>query len=162
MRAEEVGTMMADAAPARTADVDWFAVDKFGNKGPGGHVCEPATYHSNCPTRPILDQVADKWSMLILYALADGPQRFNVLKRRLEGITQKALTQTLRKLERNGLIVRRVLDTSPIAVEYEMTVLGGTLRVAFRTLYDWTHEHLAHINAAQAAFDARHGRSDDD
>jgi DNA-binding HxlR family transcriptional regulator len=165
MRVETVQTIEADTAAGTTptpgpSGIDWFALDKFGNKGPGGHVCEPATYRSNCPTRPILDQVADKWSMLILYALADGPQRFNVLKRRLEGITQKALTQTLRKLERNGLIVRRVLETSPIAVEYEMTVLGGTLRVAFRTLYDWTHEHLEHISAAQAAFDAKHGGAD--
>lgn len=136
---------------ARAATVDHFAVDKFGADG-GAY----SMFRCSCPTRPILDQVADKWSMLILYALADGPQRFNVLKRRLEGITQKALTQTLRKLERNGLITRRVLETSPVAVEYAITPLGGTLRLAFRTLYDWTHIHLAEIRAAQAAFDARH------
>lgn len=154
MRTETAETLAV--RPPDGKGTDWFAVDKFGAKAGTG---ASTIFRCTCPTRPILDQVADKWSMLILYALADGPQRFNTLKRRLEGITQKALTQTLRRLERNGLVVRRVLDTSPIAVEYEMTPLGGTLRVAFRTLYDWTHAHLDEIVVAQAAFDARHGNS---
>jgi DNA-binding HxlR family transcriptional regulator len=108
-----------------------------------------------CPTRPILDQIADKWSMLVLYALEPGPQRFNALKRRLEGVTQKALTQTLRRLERNGLIARRVIAASPVAVEYAITDLGRTLLAPFRALYAWTKDHLADVAAAQAAFDAR-------
>jgi DNA-binding HxlR family transcriptional regulator len=111
----------------------------------------------SCPTRPVLDQIADKWSMLILYALEGEPQRFNALKRRLEGVTQKALTQTLRRLERNGLVARRVLDTSPVAVEYGITDLGRTLLPPFRALYAWTKAHLADVAAAQMAFDARHG-----
>jgi DNA-binding HxlR family transcriptional regulator len=111
-----------------------------------------------CPTRPVLDQIADKWSMLVLYSVEYEPQRFNALRRRLEGVTQKALTQTLRRLERNGLVARRVIDTSPIAVEYAITELGRTLLGPFRALYAWTKDHLGEVAAAQAAFDARHAR----
>ncbi|MFP3480444.1 helix-turn-helix domain-containing protein, partial [Burkholderia sp. SIMBA_057] len=84
-------------------------------------------FASNCPSRALFDQIADKWSMMVLHVLADGPLRFNVIKRQLEGITQKALTQCLRRLERNGLISRRVIPVSPVAVEYAVTPLGRTL-----------------------------------
>lgn len=110
-------------------------------------------YKANCPSRPIIDQIADKWSMLILSVLAGEPQRFNQIKNRLEGITQKALTQALRRLERNGLVVRRVLTGSPVAVEYSITALGKSLQPAFRVLYNWTIEHMEEINIAQQKFD---------
>ncbi len=110
---------------------------------------------ADCPSRLLLDQIADKWSVLILAALKDGPQRFNSLRRRLEGITQKALTQTLRRLERNGIIERRVLTASPVAVEYEITALGRTLRQPFLALYTWTVDHLHEVEQAQRAFDQR-------
>ncbi len=84
-----------------------------------------------------------------------GPLRFNVIKRRLEGVTQKALTQTLRRLERNGFIERRVLTGSPVAVEYEITPLGRTLQKPLKALYAWTAEHLALVEQARRAFDAR-------
>ena len=112
---------------------------------------------ADCPSRLLLDQIADKWSVLILAALKDGPQRFNSLRRRLEGITQKALTQTLRRLERNGIIERRVLTASPVAVEYEITALGRTLRQPFLALYSWTVDHLHEVERAQLAFDQRAG-----
>lgn len=115
---------------------------------------------AHCPSRLLLDQIADKWSVLILAALKDGPQRFNMLRRRLEGITQKALTQTLRRLERNGIIERRVLPVSPVAVEYEITPLGRTLRAPFLALYTWTVDHLHEVERARAAFDHRVGIGD--
>ena len=111
--------------------------------------------HANCPSRMILDQVADKWSVLILAALRDGPLRFNMMKRRLEGITQKSLTQALRRLERNGIVARRVIATSPVAVEYSVTPLGETLKGAFQALHTWTMTHMPDIAKAQQAFDRR-------
>ena len=104
-------------------------------------------------SRLILDQLADKWSILILGALCSGPMRFNALKRRLNGITQKALTQALRRLERNGIIVRRVIPVSPVAVEYSITPLGVTLREPFQALFDWTIQYGAEVEAAREMFD---------
>ncbi len=102
----------------------------------------------------MLDQIADKWSILVLAALHDRPARFNAIKRRLEGVTQKVLTQTLRRLERNGIVARRVIASSPVAVEYRITPLGRTLDQFFRALYTWTIEHLAEVERAREAFDA--------
>src|SRR5579859_6676420 len=74
---------------------------------------EPQCFSSDCPSRALFDQIADKWSMMVLAVLDDGPHRFNAIKRRLEGVTQKALTQCLRRMERNGLISRAVISLSP-------------------------------------------------
>lgn len=110
-------------------------------------------YRANCPTRVILDQIADKWSMMVLAVLVPGPRRFNAIKRRLEGITQRVLTQTLRKLERNGMIHRRVLGGSPPGVEYTLTPLGRSLQEPFAALYDWTLAHIDTIQKRQEAYD---------
>ncbi|MVV49922.1 transcriptional regulator [Pseudomonas sp. PB120] len=109
----------------------------------------------DCSSRFLLDQIADKWSVLILSALCDKPLRFNELKRCLEGITQKALTQALRRLERNGILARRVIPSSQIAVEYSITPLGRTLEEPFRALYTWTINHVDTVLQAQLAFDER-------
>lgn len=114
-------------------------------------------FHVNCPSRLLFDQISDKWSMMVLTVLDEGPQRFNAIKRQLEGVTQKALTQCLRRLERNGLVARRVIATSPVAVEYEITPLGRTLQAPFKALYAWTVQNLPDVDAARAAFDARNG-----
>ncbi len=108
----------------------------------------------DCPSRPVLDQIADKWSMMAMTVLL-RPTRFNEIKRRLEGVTQRVLTQTLRRLERNGMVRRTVLPTSPVGVEYSLTPLGESLREPFLQLYAWTVEHSAQIRASQAEFDAR-------
>ncbi len=105
--------------------------------------------------RPVLEQIAHKWSILVLTFLCEEPKRFNALKRRMDGITQKALTETLRKLERNGLIERKVTVTSPIAVEYSITPLGRTLQDPFLALYDWAVDHQDDLSQAQARFDTR-------
>jgi DNA-binding HxlR family transcriptional regulator len=118
--------------------------------------CQAQVFSVNCPSRLLFEQIADKWSMMILTVLDKGPLRFNVIKRRLEGVTQKALTQTLRRLERNGFVERRVLDGSPVAVEYEVTPLGRTLHKPLKALYGWTMEHLAEVDKARQAFDRKH------
>ncbi len=112
-------------------------------------------FAADCPSRILFDQIADKWSMMILSVLDGGPQRFNAIRRRLEGVTQKALTQCLRRLERNGLVARRVIASSPVAVEYEITPLGRTLQSPFKALYGWTMAHLPEVEAARQAFDGR-------
>ncbi|WP_116205101.1 winged helix-turn-helix transcriptional regulator [Amycolatopsis circi] len=111
-------------------------------------------YRADCPSRPILDQIADKWSMMAM-AVLEEPRRFNDIKRRLEGVTQRVLTQTLRRLERNGMIVRRVLPTSPVGVEYSLTPLGESLREPFGRLYDWTVAHTGEIHESQQSYDER-------
>lgn len=110
-------------------------------------------YRADCPSRTILDQIADKWSMLILMVL-DEPHRFNAIKRRLDGITQRVLTQTLRKLERNGMVTRTVIDGKILGVEYALTPLGQSLKVPFNALYDWTVENMEMIQAYQSNYDS--------
>jgi DNA-binding HxlR family transcriptional regulator len=109
----------------------------------------------DCPSRFLFDQIADKWSMMILTVLDGGPQRFNAIRRRLEGVTQKALTQCLRRLERNGLVERHVIASSPVAVEYQITPLGRTLQVPFKALYAWTLQNMETVEQARSAFDRR-------
>ena len=104
--------------------------------------------------RPILEQIANKWTILVLTFLCEEPKRFNTLKRRLDGITQKALTETLRRLERNGLVERRVFPVSPVAVQYSITPLGRQLQVPFVALYDWAVKNQGEISQAQRAFDS--------
>jgi DNA-binding HxlR family transcriptional regulator len=109
----------------------------------------------DCTSRFLLDQIADKWSILILAALCEKPLRFNELKRRLEGITQKSLTHALRRLERNGILARRVIPSSQVAVEYSITSLGRTLEEPFGALYRWTINYLETVTQAQSEFDRR-------
>lgn len=112
-------------------------------------------FRADCASRQVFDQIAGKWTMLILSVLCRTPLRFNEIKRRLEGITQKALTQALRRLERNGLVARRVIPVAPVAVEYSVTPLGRTLQRPFAALYHWTVEHREEIERAQKNFDKR-------
>ncbi|CAN5256879.1 winged helix-turn-helix transcriptional regulator [soil metagenome] len=104
-------------------------------------------------SRTLLDQISDKWTVLILGALCPGPLRFNALKRALDGVTQTALTNALRRLERNGVIDRRVVERSPIAVEYAITPLGRTLEPLFQSLETWTRDHLQEVETSRARFD---------
>ena len=111
-------------------------------------------------TRPVLDQIGDKWSVMILGVICTQPARFNAIKRRLGRITHKALTQALRRLERNGLVTRRVIATSPVAVEYSITPLGLTLQQPFAALYAWAVSHGSEVARAQTVFDRRIGGLD--
>lgn len=111
-------------------------------------------YEDRCPTRQVLERLADKWVLLILDRLEDGPVRFNVLKRDIKPITQKVLTETLRKLERDGLVARHVKPTSPISVEYELTPLGSTLTKTVSAFAHWAEENIDAVLLAQATYDA--------
>lgn len=108
-----------------------------------------------CATRPIIDQIADKWSVMILAVICHQPSRFNAIRRRLEGVTQKALTQALRRLERNGIVARRVFAGPPVAVEYSVTPLGRTLQEPFAALHAWARDHASEVRDAQDLFDRR-------
>jgi DNA-binding HxlR family transcriptional regulator len=112
-------------------------------------------FAADCPSRVVFDEISDKWSMMILTVLSHGPTRFNAIKRHLEGVSQKSLTLTLRRLERNGLILRHVLATSPVAVEYALSDLGKTVLPPFLSLYRWTKDLFPQVEAARRAFDAR-------
>ena len=103
--------------------------------------------------RPVLDKIADKWTILILTVLCPEPARFNEIKRRLNGVTHKALADALKRLERNGLVTRTVLPTAPIGVEYAITPLGHSLRQPFEALCTWALEHGGAIAAASSAYD---------
>ena len=109
----------------------------------------------SCPTRTVLDTIADRWTTLIIDLLAEGPQRFGALRRRVGGISQKMLTQTLRTLERDGLVSRRVYPTTPPSVEYALTPLGQTLTEPLGALRAWSVAHIDQVLAARAAFDGR-------
>jgi DNA-binding HxlR family transcriptional regulator len=118
------------------------------------NVATQQRFSVDCPSRLLFEQLADKWSMMVLTVLDPEPRRFNDIKRRLEGVSQKSLTQTLRKLERNGLIDRHVVASSPVSVQYSLSALGRSLLKPFRALYRWTIEHLAEVEAARARYDS--------
>jgi DNA-binding HxlR family transcriptional regulator len=108
-----------------------------------------------CELRNILDRIADKWSLLVIYVLADGVRRFSELRREIDGISQRMLTLTLRQLEREGLVTRTVFPVVPPRVDYELTPLGSTLLNTIQALVAWAGEHGEEIADARAAYDAR-------
>lgn len=112
--------------------------------------------HEHCPVRHVLDRLGDAWSFLLVIHLGEGPQRFNALKRRIDGISQRMLTLTLRKLERDGLVSRTVHATTPPQVEYALTKLGRSLSGPINTLTAWAAKHQSEVDAARDAFDTQH------
>lgn len=116
-----------------------------------GHT-EP--FEITAPHRELLDQVLDKWSLLVLNELCERPARFNELRRAIPGVTQKSLTATLRRLERNGVVERRIASERPVAVEYRITPLGKTLRAPVDAVLAWAAAHMPAIERARDAFDA--------
>ncbi|WP_445491165.1 winged helix-turn-helix transcriptional regulator [Rhodopseudomonas sp. RCAM05734] len=119
----------------------------------------PNAYSDNCPTRIVLDRIADKWAVLVLGLLGDGPVRFNRLRRQIEGISQKMLSQTLKSLERDGLVSRRAIATVPVTVEYSITPLGATLSATVDSLRIWAETHIGQVLASQQQYDAGAGRA---
>ena len=113
-------------------------------------------FEKDCPIRMVLDRIADKWTVLMMSLLSDSrPHRFSELRRNVEGISQKMLTQTLRDLERDGLVVRTLYAEVPPRVEYALTPLGVTLCEPIAQLGEWACAHVDEIKRAQAEFDAR-------
>ena len=125
-----------------------------------GHVPETPwrrgdVFAADCPTRLLLDRIGDKWSVLLLLLLGEEPGRFNELKRRIAGVSQKMLSQTLRTLERDGLVSRTVVATKPVSVTYAITPMGAELIDALRALMTWSEQRIGAVLAAQRAFDTR-------
>jgi DNA-binding HxlR family transcriptional regulator len=106
---------------------------------------------ADCPARTTLGLVADTWSVVVVHALGEGPRRYGELQERIGGISKKMLTQTLRKLERNGLVQARRLRTAPAGMEYSLTELGRTLLEPVRALSRWAEQHTDALLDAQAA-----------
>ncbi|MEV6428748.1 helix-turn-helix domain-containing protein [Nocardia sp. NPDC051463] len=106
-------------------------------------------YSAKCPTRQLLDQVAGKWTVLIVDALADGTMRYTDLYRRIDGVSQKMLTQTLRQLESDGFVTRTVHPTIPPRVDYDLTELGHSLRTPIAALREWIETNINRVEAAR-------------
>jgi DNA-binding HxlR family transcriptional regulator len=107
----------------------------------------------HCPIRNVLDRLGDKWSLLIVHTLAEAPYRFGELRRAIPDISQRMLTQTLRDLQRDGLIERRVFATVPPSVEYRLTTMGKSLLKPMQELVDWAGKFQDRIDAARGEFD---------
>jgi DNA-binding HxlR family transcriptional regulator len=110
---------------------------------------------AQCPSRQLLDRLADKWVTLVMVALEAQPRRYSELARTVAGVSQKMLTQTLRALERDGLITRSVTPTVPVTVTYELTGLGRSLLQVVAQLKDWAESHMDSVLAARASYDSR-------
>ncbi|WP_426502460.1 winged helix-turn-helix transcriptional regulator [Dactylosporangium sp. McL0621] len=113
---------------------------------------------AQCPSRQLLDRIANKWVTLVLAALRDcdgepRPLRYSELARRLDGVSQKMLTQTLRALERDGLVTRTVVATVPVTVSYELTGLGHSLHDTIRGLKAWAETHMDDVHAHRETYD---------
>jgi DNA-binding HxlR family transcriptional regulator len=119
----------------------------------------PDPNHQDCRAiSSVLALVGDKWTVLIVVRLGDGPKRFNEIKRMVGGISQRMLTFTLRGLERDGLVTRTVYPTTPQRVDYELTKLGSTLWKAVEPLGSWARDHVVEIHIARERFDRKKAR----
>ncbi|GAA1719113.1 helix-turn-helix domain-containing protein [Brachybacterium phenoliresistens] len=112
--------------------------------------------HVDCGIRDVLDRVGDRWSVLVIVELANGTRRFRQLQRAIDGISQRMLTLTVRRLERDGLVERTVYPTVPAQVDYRLTAAGASLTHLVRALADWSLEHRDGIARSREDYDARH------
>lgn len=112
--------------------------------------------HPDCGIRDVLDRVGDKWSVLVVVELANGSRRFRELQRAIFGISQRMLTLTVRRLERDGLVLRTVYPTVPAQVDYRLTETGASLTHLVKALADWSMEHRAPIAFARQSYDLEH------
>ncbi|MEM9628927.1 MAG: helix-turn-helix domain-containing protein [Pseudomonadota bacterium] len=120
----------------------------------------PSVFDASCSARHALELIASKWTMLILPALAVGPMRNGALLRRIDGISQKMLTQTLRDLERNGLVIREDRQTIPPHVDYRLSPLGQSLSHTLEILDKWAETNFSALDLAREQYDLRHGIQD--
>ena len=111
-------------------------------------------FAQNCPSRRLLDRIGDRWTVLIVVTLDDGPHRFSALAARVGGISQKMLTQTLRSLERDGFVTRTIYPEIPPRVEYELTPLGRSLLGPLRALEEWAVENMSEVVDHQREYQA--------
>ncbi len=137
------GTLMTSRYPEETA-MSKAAADDTGD-----------LYSMDCPCRDVLDLIGSKWSVLVIGRLEEGPYRFGELRRAVPGITQKMLTQTLRRLEEDGMVNRQVLaEMRPPRVEYSLTELGQTITEPLEAIRTWTEQHLPDVRLARDQFAA--------
>jgi len=123
---------------------------------------DPASARGNafdpdCPTRVVLDRIGDKWTVLVIGSLVDGPLRFSALRARIGGVAPKVLTQTLRAMERDGMLTRTVHAQVPPRVDYELTPLGASLTAPIATLTEWAETHVGRILVAREGYDTATG-----
>lgn len=111
-------------------------------------------FNNNCPTRQVLDRIADKWTVLIIRRLSDGTLRFAQIRRTVDGISQKVLTNTLRGLERDGIVSRRIYASVPPRVEYSLTDLGRSLSDMVGRICGWAEANIEMVQRARAAYDS--------
>lgn len=114
-------------------------------------------FSAACPSRAVLEHLSEKWSLLILHLLADGPKRTSDLRRAIGGVSEKMLIQTLRKLERNGFVARRSYNEVPPRVDYRLTDLGQSLAPVVQAFDRWIEERIVDVIDAQRHFDERQG-----
>ncbi|HEX2906424.1 MAG TPA: helix-turn-helix domain-containing protein [Phototrophicaceae bacterium] len=117
-------------------------------------ILAPNPYAADCPSRQVLDRIGDKWTTLVILLLQDGPQRFSALQRKIQGISQKMLTQTLRNLERDGFVYRTMYPEIPPRVEYTLTPLGQTLCAPLASLVSWAEQNINEVIAARERYDS--------
>ena len=117
-------------------------------------------YDEHCPTRMVLDRIADKWTVLIVGALENKTKRFGELRREIGGVSQKMLTQTLRGLERDGLVARVVYASVPPKVEYSLTELGRTLVRTLETIREWSEKNIEDVLKAREDYDTQNRAPD--
>ncbi|UFU06269.1 winged helix-turn-helix transcriptional regulator [Ruania halotolerans] len=113
-------------------------------------------YLSACPSRQLLDRISNKWVTLVICALGDeGTMRYSEISRRLAGVSQKMLTQTLRSLERDGLVMREVTPSVPVRVDYSLTALGDSLLETIQHVKRWAEQHMVGVEEARLRYDQR-------
>ena len=125
-------------------------------KAPLSAVSAYNVFKLNCPSRQVFDLIGERWTGLVLLALPGRPQRFSALRRQIEGISQKMLTQTLRVLERDGLVRREAFPTVPVTVEYSLTPLGDSLCEVVETLRAWAYANAENLDTARQAYQQQH------
>lgn len=141
---------MRDTTPPILAPAAEAIVARALREGRPGDAFDPA-----CPTRTVLDRIGDRWAVLILLSLREGPLRFNALQRRVRGISQKVLSQALKALERDGLVTRTAFPTVPVTVEYALTPLSFGLIGILALISEWAEANVGLIEAARRAHDGR-------
>ena len=122
------------------------ALDRIANRG---------VFDTQCEGHQILDKIANKWTILIIYALTQGKKRYSGLKQQIQGISPKMLVQNLRNLERNGLVKREVYPTIPPKVDYSLTPLGESLAEPLAVIGEWAYQHISDVHACVEQYDRR-------
>lgn len=118
-------------------------------------IAHMGVFNTQCEAHQLLDKIANKWTILIIFALTQGRKRYSDLKQQIAGISPKMLVQNLRNLERNGLIKREVYPTIPPRVDYSLTALGKSLAEPLAVLGEWAYQHISNVNTAMEKYDNR-------